>query len=619
MSIEDIDFLKKNSQKQSYIFLVDSKDRNKLAYPDASEYVVDFSVPFKNVIGLNLVDASIPRTMYNIDAYNNECRFFIHSSNYDLNTLDLSSFQTAVLEPGDYTIQTLIVELNDKLTMHLNSNVAEPLVRITAESISNPPDLKNRLQFSCPYPFLFNMKDSSIGETLGYDGYVRMSEMQKTVFQRNYDPFLLDSYSGITSNTVIQTYKEAKKNLPLPTLIAWLQAPPYQLSLNQATQLATRVAPYAQNYQLFHSVDIPFATLQTNPTELAANTYTMFEGPRGVIRTLSLADFKIGQRFYVPYKTNLVRIYVALQTAEVSYGSIATFTLQKDVGGVPSGTPLTSGSVAVSFIDGSYSDSTSLSYELEAASYYWIVFNTGVNINIFYNDVLTGTTSLQIYQNGAWSKLDDLANEIYYQLSMRVDVCDDYHRIKSPGIYSLVGERYIVLRCREIEENSYRSLAYTNHTLGIAKFRLGVVGYREERLDYSSVPNREFHPIGKLSRLTLRFETATGKLYDFKDVNHTLTFAIQYLEPIGKTEFTRSIINSNYNGDFLKYQYTQQEQEEDSDDQDMSYNRDAFEKYKQNESRNLPWQVAQRNVQLYYDLNYPDEHDDGDTEEDEDA
>jgi hypothetical protein len=57
----------------------------------------------------------------------------------------------------------------------------------------------------------------------------------------------------------------------------------------------------------------------------------------------------------------------------------------------------------------------------------------------------------------------------------------------------------------------------------------------------------------------------------------------------------------------MKYQYSQEEQEEDSDDQETDYNEDDFEKYKSNESRNLPWQVAQRNIQLYYDLNYGDE------------
>lgn len=83
MPIEDVDYLK-NSQKQSYLFLVNSKDRNKETYPTPTEYVVEFSQPFTNVIGLNIMDASIPRTMYNIDVYNNKIYYFVYSSNYDL-------------------------------------------------------------------------------------------------------------------------------------------------------------------------------------------------------------------------------------------------------------------------------------------------------------------------------------------------------------------------------------------------------------------------------------------------------------------------------------------------------------------------------------------------------
>lgn len=519
MPVEDIDFLKKNSIKENFVFIVDSKQRDRRAYPDASEYVVEFEAPFRNVIGLNLVDASIPRTMYNIDVYNNEISYYIYNTG---EITDTTLFQKVALETGDYTIQTLIVELNAKLKMAVNDVV----IGITASSMSNPPDIKNRIQFKCPYKFAFDMRNSTISETLGFDGHVRKAS-------ENYD-----------------------------------------------------IVPGIDNPQLFHSSHFAF--------DKKNDSYTMFEGPKGVIRTLNLFEGKIAQKFYVPYPTNVVKVYAALN----DIGEVA-FSIQDDV----SGTALATGSIVTSFVDGSYSDSSDLAYKfLEGDKYYWIVFSkTESDLKMFYNDVLTTDMTLKTYKNNEWMALEG------YQLSIRIDVADDYNRIRAQGIYSLVGERYIILRCKEIEENSHRSLSYTKNPTGIAKFTLGIVGYSEERLDYASVPSREFHPIGKLSRLTLRFETQKGQLYDFKDVNHTLTFSIKYLEAVGKTEFTSSIINSNYNGDFMKYQYSQEEQEEDSDDQETDYNEDDFEKYKTNESRNLPWQVAQRNIQLYYDLNYGDD------------
>ncbi len=136
MPIEDIDFLKKNSIKENYIFIVDSRDRDKLTYKSPSEYVVNFETPFRNVIGLNLIDASIPRTMYNIDVNNNQFAFYI----YDNAGLK-PTFISSSISIGDYSIQSLIVELNDKLKMHLNNDIALPIVSITATSITNTPDM----------------------------------------------------------------------------------------------------------------------------------------------------------------------------------------------------------------------------------------------------------------------------------------------------------------------------------------------------------------------------------------------------------------------------------------------------------------------------------------------
>ena len=545
MPIEDIDFLKQNSKKENYVFMVDSRDRDKIAYPNPSEYVVEFTTPFRHVIGLNVIDASIPRTMYNVDTYNNELKFFIHSSNYDLNSLSLDSFQTATLEPGDYTIQTLQTELTTKLAMNLNNNSNLPEINIIATPLSNPPDVKNRLSFSCPYPFIFDMKNSSIAESLGFDAFVRVSEYDKTEITRNYDPYILNNYSGITDSNVISSYGLFKINKTVDEVTNYLLSnsnTTYITDYTEANNLAKLIEPYGTNNQLFHSVDIPFSELITlDAAEVAKNTFTLFEGPRGVIRTENMNNRIVAQRFYVESKTNLKNIYAALQTDTLSPSSIVQFSIQKDSNNSPDGIELETGSIAVSFVDGSLSDSTNLSLALEADTYYWIVFDTNETIKIYYNDVLTTTTPFKYSTDSGstWTSYDDTVNDIYFQLSVRVDVCNDYHEIQSPGIYSLVGERYITIRCPEIEENSYRSLSYSKYNLGIAKIRLGIVGYSDERFDYSNVPSREFHPIGKLSRLTIRFETASGRLYDFKDVNHTITFSIKYYEPSGNSTFKK--------------------------------------------------------------------------------
>src|SRR6056300_292201 len=83
MSIEDVNYLKANSIKQSYTFLIDSKDRDRTIYPNPNNYVVEFSTPFRNIIGMEIIDASIPRTMYNVDIENNSIYYYIGTDDND--------------------------------------------------------------------------------------------------------------------------------------------------------------------------------------------------------------------------------------------------------------------------------------------------------------------------------------------------------------------------------------------------------------------------------------------------------------------------------------------------------------------------------------------------------
>lgn len=52
----------------------------------------------------------------------------------------------------------------------------------------------------------------------------------------------------------------------------------------------------------------------------------------------------------------------------------------------------------------------------------------------------------------------------------------------------------------------YRSLSFGKYSPGIGVFKLGVMGFSDIRYDFSSVSSPNFHPIGKLDKLTFRFE-----------------------------------------------------------------------------------------------------------------
>lgn len=546
MPIEDVDYLKQNSIIQSHIFLVDSRNRDRNAYPTPSEYVTTFTMPFTNVIGIQLIDASIPRTMYNIDAYNNTLSFYIHS-----NSNTGSNYQTVMIDPGNYTIQTLLPVLTRLMTMHVDDDVGKPVATITAKAVSNPPDLKNKIEFRCPYPFAFDMKNSTIAETLGFDLYA--------------DPNEKYSYVKIPD-------------------------------------------PNEDNQQLYHSVNI---TPYNTSSPVLSDPYPLFVGPRGVLRKLDVNSTKyVAQRFTVNTRTYLKAVNAAFAYDSANPVPFSVHTGSATAPYMSASNILMASNMNIDFVNGTLSEtSVNPPVLFVENTYYWLLFGSTSMVGstaIYYNDInpYIGLHTLYSSSNSGatWTTPD--VGEINYQLSVQIVVADEYNRIKAPGIFNLIGEPYVIVRCPEIEQNSFRSLSVMKTNLGLAKINLGIVGYTDPRFDYSSVPARDFHPIGKFSRMTVRFETSKGYLYDFKGVNHTLTFAIRYYEPIQKNKFEHSLINPNYDGDFLKYMFHRGDDnaEEDSDDESEDYSRDNLKNYRVIEARNTPERLEyeDREREWYY-------------------
>lgn len=368
MSIEDINYLKENSIKQSYTFLIDSKNRDRTNYPNPSEYVVDFTVPFRNVIGLEVLDVSVPKTMYNIDVNNNRIYYYISDSEENNNVTILTDkdgneyydpdmFSYIDFPPGDYTTNTLI----DKVRFTLfNQNI-----NLDMNSVDSPAEITNLLYFTSTKPFILDMHRSTMAEVLGFDLYTNTEEINVSKYKFN-------------------TAYNSKKGFE----------------------------------SLFHST-----------TNANGNNY-----------------------------------------------------------------------------------------------------------------------------------------------------------LQAPGMMYLIGYKYVVLKCPEIEQHLYRSLSYSKYSLGLAKIRINSYGYNDEKTSFLKVPLREFHPIGKLNRITLRFETQTGELYDFKGVNHNIVFAIYYYEAKQENTVKDSILNPEYNPNLINYLYTQEEQEgESDDDEDEDYSRDNIAIFKKRE------------------------------------
>ena len=193
------------------------------------------------------------------------------------------------------------------------------------------------------------------------------------------------------------------------------------------------------------------------------------------------------------------------------------------------------------------------------------------------------------------------------------------------------------MRCPEIEEHLYRSLSYSKNTLGLAKIRVDSVGINSEKLTITKIPVREFHPIGKLSRMNIRFETSKGAPYDFKGLNHNIIFAIFYYEPIQKNIPKNSILNPEYKMNYLDYLYKQEEIEGDSEEGEEGadgeegtegaedFSRDNIDDYKIKENLYSDRGVKLQQSNNYYqnnsisDVIIENEEDEDDDEDDEDT
>ena len=348
MSIEDVDYLKSNSFKQSYTFLVDSKDRDYIQHPHPNNYTVHFTVPFKNVFGLEIIDASVPRTMYNVDYHNNILYYAIveHFEN-DNTPIDKNQLETNInkitVSPGDYSITSLMKEINTKIEQYITQQIQDGHNHdyfFKIESVSTPVDIKNKIRFVSDQSFVLDMNRSTIRDILGFN--------------------------------------------------------------------------------------------------LTQNVYTVNSHK---------------------------------------------------------------------FIPGISNDPTMFRY--------------------------------------------------FYSIN---------NQVESPGIVDTIGEKYVTLHCSEIEDHSTRSLSYSKYNLGLARFRLGVIGYNDESISINRTKLREFHPIGKFSRMTLEFRMQNGMLYDFKGANHNITFSIHYYEINNPKQLDRSILNPNYNADMMQYMTRLLEDDEDDDE-----------------------------------------------------
>ena len=152
-------------------------------------------------------------------------------------------------------------------------------------------------------------------------------------------------------------------------------------------------------------------------------------------------------------------------------------------------------------------------------------------------------------------------NELTYTIN-HINYVDTSHpvntvsyEITSPGVINLAADNYVILRCDEIENHMQGSYLANRTSPGLGILNINFEGYTSTNMNFISLSQKEFHPIGKLSKLRFRFERRyTNELYDFKGANVSFVLSIKYLQAQSDIkEFNTYILNPEYMPNLQEY------------------------------------------------------------------
>jgi hypothetical protein len=495
MTIEDIEYLYENSEKDSFILYVDSADRDRAVFPKPSEYTITFDEPFKHVINVNVLDGSIPSTMFNIDVHNNHLAGLTYLENSTMN----------------YTFQNMLDEFKnvpefDTLFMTNPSGSYEVIVT-TYELLS----------------------------AAGLDGYGTDSKSTRMLFLRG-------KHEGVT----VYEYD---------TDPSFFDDMGYFTFVNGSTTYA--IANDPTDFVLMDLIDkIPQCYVFM--TKTGANTYDfLYIKVDFVVRNVvDMLKSSSPEKMYLMYFSSFYA------TFKVGNYGISQFI--NEVKRALAGTDIT--------LNATSAEDVSVTPKLGFSCIRNIMFNMEYSTirTVLGFDELVVPTETTNYIPLIYGENKRLFSGVW-------NASSETYVVTAPGVVFLLGTRYCVLRCPEVEDHLYTSRAFGKFSPGIGIFKLFAVNdIAHQRMDFVNFHKKPFHPIGRLSKMTFRFETTNGSLYDFKAANHLMLISIDFLVPSQKNKFVKSILNPNYCKDYNEYMAKYIEYRESDDDDNKEFDQEDF-------------------------------------------
>lgn len=497
--IEDIEYLKENCEKDSAVVYIDSNNRDRRFHPDPENYTISFNQPYKLITGFDVLDASIPTTMWNVDRYNG----------------------------------TLAITVTNVPASEQNRQLAEV-----------------------------------------YFDELRECKLFSRLFERAHNIHTLSENFVLTVTEQVYTQRSV---IPSPAATQY-----FLYVRRRLLNTDIRVAPKnigIESVHVFEYRGVRYYTALSNAiwiNIIEDGNYHLVANSEELVDLVYFEEVNVTEAVYTSIlNTQAFLAHVQNYYKQISLGNYDLTTLKTELNSV------------WNFFDVSF-ESTTLPdrkqgiYFLRSAGYLVINANIGRLIRQLGFDTLPKQIESNLYSMTSVQDNTKLFAGNYNSESIA-------YILQAPGIVNLLGNRYLILRCKEIEDHLLGSYSYMKHTPGIGLFKLAS-SYNDVthlRFDFVNLVRKPFHPIGKLSKLSIRFETQEGDLYDFKGVNHQLLFVIKFLAPTQKINFDKYILNPNYDANYMRYmsnnrtiQYREdsdKEEEFDDDSYKEQYKKDLNE------------------------------------------
>lgn len=495
--MDDVHHFIDSAKEEAYLFIVDSRMRDTAVHPSPSQYEISFNSPFRNVFGLDLLDATVARTEYLVESNTNTLEYCLGQP-ATLGEWDMGAWATAArrrtvtLEPGDYNISQFVEHLNARLSEVALAAGEVPLRCATA---ANPAEVNNKITLTCSQPFTLLMASSTLRHTLGFGDPVVSGSAAEYAVVPGWSVNRGAGASDVFLSRPVTLEDEDPLHLtmgPLPvatrvsTVEVWGSRTLRQRFVAAATGRPTEVEVYAVGSAAAGQVP---PTLEVRVLEEAG----------GVVATGTLS--------------------VAADDPDSAY-SPARVRL-------PGGGLVTAG--------GAYF----VEFRVAGGS----ASSASTHVGVYYNDDNFPSAE------GRYMLLDGVAVQPGKNACVDVHAAAAGHAVTSPGLVNLTGPRYVNIRCPEIESHMFRDRVNERCHAGLGMVSLRGYGFRDQRFDFVSFPARRFHPLGKLSKLTFRLERPDGSLYDSHGVDHTLLLVLRYYRPAAEPFGKQSQLNPQYTPD----------------------------------------------------------------------